>query len=174
VAEPESEYCCDGCFISFDEKIAIAGKDKPQKTRSYSWLLTEGLQLPLTKADKKRILAILLDPPKEPWAMALAESGQKQLLYRTPVSVGGAPWQVRLENELVTYSPKSLMDRYGLALRVVAGVGHRGAAEPNVNSAFALGVELLESWQAVLGEPLTSLALFVCPSKEECAACLER
>ena len=171
VAEPESEYCCDGCFKSFDEKMVMEGKDKPQKFRNYSWFVTADRLVALTKGSKLRIESLLLDPGLEPWAMALAVSGQKHLLYRTPVNYGHCGLSVRVEDTIVHYSPGELIGRIMLAKSVVAKVGVKRAESFDTTLVMAIGSDLAERWQAVINEPLTKLALFICPSKEDCASC---
>ena len=169
VAQPESRQICDGCLISIDEKISIKGKDKPQKTRGYSWLVELEKRTSYTKANKKEIYAHLLNPPKPPWAFAIAESGQKHLLYRTPINQESEPpFIVQLELEQIVYTPVDLLWRVTLAMKVVAAVGHKGAADPGVGLALAGNPELAEKWFEVYREPLTRLAMFVCPSQEEC------
>jgi CRISPR type IV-associated protein Csf1 len=168
VAYPQSKMMCCGCEMSLDEKIAIAGKEKPQKFRNYSWHISRSKATPMTKANKREMTGLLLEPPSEPWAFAIAESGQKHLVYRTPANLGDGPFVVRLEDELVVYSPRSLRDRIDLCRAVVAVVGHKGANDFSVTSVIALGLELALQWEAVYREPLTRLALFVTPGKSEC------
>lgn len=168
VASPLSKLMCGGCEIAFNESIPIAGKKKPQKFRNYSWFITESDRLPLTKANKQTISAILLNPPHEPWAFAIAESGQKHLVYRTPANVGSQPYLVRLEDEIIVYWPEKLKERIELCRTVVAKIGHKVANDPSVSSAIAMGHELYGQWEAVCREPLTRLALFVTPGKSDC------
>lgn len=169
VAQPESRHICDGCLISIDEKIPIKGKDKLQKTRGYSWLVELEKRTPYTKAHKEIIYCHLLNPPKPPWAFAIAESGQKHLLYRTPINHDSEPpFVVQLEMEQIVYTPVDLLWRVTLAKEVVAAVGHKGATNPGVGLALAGNPELAEKWMEVYREPLTRLAMFVCPSQEKC------
>jgi len=169
VAAPNSKLMCRGCEKAFCESMPIAGKEKPQKFRNYSWLITRSKAIPLTKANKSEIAGILLNPPNEPWALAIAESGQKHLVYRTPANVDQCGiYLIRLEDELVCYEPLPLMDRIELCRMVVAKIGHKGANDPSVSSAIVMGCELYKKWSAVYREPLTRLALFVTPGKSEC------
>lgn len=160
---------CRGCDWMLDEKRKIDGKGKPQKTRNYSWLVESNCQTPFTKANKREISKVLLDPPSPPWAFSLAESGQKHLLFRTPVNIQSKPpFAVQLETETIVYSPSQLRDRMDLARQVVAQVGHKGSDEITASFAIAAGAELTEQWERVIGEPLTQLALFVTPSQKDC------
>lgn len=166
-AYPRSLFLCNGCIWMTNEKRSIPGKEKPQKTRNYSWLVTSSEQAPYTKAHKNKLLEIMLTPPDEPWSLCLADSGNKHLLWRTPVNYS-SPYAVRLEEETIEYTPLQLGDRYELAKRVVAVIGHKGAVNPSINLALSGSVELATKWNQVLQEPLTRLALFVCPSMEIC------
>ncbi len=170
VMAPSSTLMCRGCEICLNESMPIPGKDKPQKFRNYSWFITRGEKLPLTKANKTAIAAILLNPPSEPWALAIAESGQKHLVYRTPANVDPrcSHYLIRLEDELIVYAADELKRRVALCRKVVGLIGHKGAADPSVSSAIAMGHELYCEWESVYREPLTRLALFVTPGKSEC------
>jgi CRISPR type IV-associated protein Csf1 len=169
MAFPESKWICKGCEWMLVEKRTIPGKDKLQKTRNYSWLIQEGKQTPYTKANKSEIAAMLRTPPEPPWAFAIAESGQKHLLYKTRVNVTNEPPHiVQLEGESVVYHPAELESRLLLARSVVAAVGHSRATVIDAGFAIQAGIELTESWQKVVGQPLTRLALFVTPGQKEC------
>lgn len=168
VAYSQSLFMCRGCEITLDERMTIPGKDKPQKFRNYSWHITKSKATHLTKANKPEIQRLLLAPPNEPWAFAIAESGQKHLVYRTPANIGVEPFLVRLEDEIVVYSPPQLLDRIDLCRTVVGLIGHKGANDPSISSAIAMGYELAIKWDAVYREPLTRLSLFVTPGKSEC------
>lgn len=169
VVSPGSRAICNGCAWQLNERREIPWKDKPQKTRNYSWLIERNKQTPLTKANKSEIAKILLTPPPEPWAMALADSGQKHLIYRTPVNHDNSDeLAVLLETEVITYDANRLRDRIDLAKQIVAAVGHKGAASPSVTLAIAASGELAQQWLRVIDEPITKLALFICPSTKEC------
>lgn len=175
VPYPSSTVICAGCEVALREKIEIPGKDKLQKTRNYSWLVTRSEQRPFTKADKAEILSVLLSPPEPPWAFALADSGQKHLLYRTDVNEQAEPpYRVQLEEVAVDYTPDQLMQRLALCKRVVAAVGVSNAREAEgVGPAIAYSNMHGEcdgwcEWESIRCEPLSRLALFVCPNSEAC------
>lgn len=152
-----------------DEKRSMPGKEKPQKTRNYGWFIRPGVDPePVNKGSKSRIGEILLDPPKPPWALALPTSGQKHLLYRTPVNRNPDTHCVALETEKVWYTVPDLRQRIALCREVVARVGHRGASELSAGVVIGLGRELCGEWLTVRDEPMTRLALYVTPSQEEC------
>lgn len=169
VAQPESGHICRGCEWMLLEKREIPGKQKLQKTRNYSWLIQTGKQTPMTKANKAELAALLLSPPEPPWALALAESGQKHLLFRTPVNADSEPpYAVQLETDTIVYTPDALRERMQLSRQIVAAVGHKGSAEISAGMAIAAGYELTEQWEQVIGEPLTKLAMFLTPGQKEC------
>lgn len=169
IACPQSRSICGGCTWMLDQKRIVAGKDKPQKTQNYSWLIESDKQTLYSKAHKSEITDVLLSPPHAPWAFAIAESGQKHLIFRTPVNHDNdETLAVQLEMETVFYRPKQLRDRINLAKSVVAAIGHKGAAAPTVTLAICANGDLAQQWMEVFNEPLTRLALYVCPSKEIC------
>ena len=150
-----------------DQKRSVPGKEKLQKTQNYSWLIESDKQTPFSKANKSQIAEVLLSPPDPPWAFAIADSGQKHLVYRAPVNYE-SPYVVQLELEQVVYTTSQLRTRLSLAKRVVSVVGHKGAANPSVTLAIVAGTDTTERWFEVFNEPLTRLALYVCPSKDVC------
>lgn len=173
VAAPNSRSICAGCLDALDERRPVAHKDKPQKTRNYSWLVTQDGMTPLTKADKATITDTLLSPPPYPWALCLADSGQRHLLYRTPVNQGNTGMMVvLLETDLIAYTPDSLRQCLSLSRLVVGLVGHRNSRSP-LSIAAAGDGELADQWAAMLAYPLSDLALWLTPSQQECRGQLD-
>jgi CRISPR type IV-associated protein Csf1 len=169
VAQPASKVICNGCAWMLDEKRTIAGKDKPQKTRNYGWFIREGREPEVvTKGTKDRIRKILLNPPPPRWALALPVSGQKHLLHRTPVNRSTDRHAVAMETDVIWYTVPQLQSRIELVEKVVAAIGHKGAADLTESTAIALGVQLLSEWLPVRDCPVTSLALYVTPNQKEC------
>lgn len=176
VAQPESGFICAGCVTAVDEKWIVSGREKPQKRRNYSWILaTNSAQ----SFDKSRIEALrdaCLNPPETPFVIVLAVSGQKQLLFRAPVNWDRETIVVQLEDQRVSYRPQQLRDRLELCGKLVAATGKPALAD-SINTGFIFRVHehhgdaafsLLDNWQAVRGEPLSMLCLFLCPNKEAC------
>ena len=169
VAQPASKVICKGCAWMLNEKRTIAGKGKPQKTRNYGWFIREGREPEcVTKGTKPRITEILLNPPPPRWAMALPMSGQKHLLHRTPVNRATDQHVVAIETDVVWYTVPQLIDRIALVTKVVAAIGHKGAADLSESTAIALGMSLLNEWLPVRDCPVTALALYVTPNQKEC------
>jgi CRISPR type IV-associated protein Csf1 len=173
VANPSGDFVCAGCMLALEEKADIAGRSR-QKRRNYTWLLTAAAATPLTKAQLDRIRAVCLNPPEPPWALTIADSGQKQLLYRTPVNHDRATVTVQLETEQVTYRPAELAARYRQALDLVqGGIGKSKLLDEYLPIGLVLRLAQvyddadvrLDAWRRVRGEPLSRLAVFLCPGK---------
>jgi hypothetical protein len=167
---PESDWVCDGCPVALDEKADL-GKDKPQKIRNYSWVVTATTADFFSKAieDRQKLSQVCLQPPTPPFAVVIATSGQKQLLFRAPVNWQSDIVSLLLEEEQLTYAPFSLRSRLDLIDRLVPVTGRAGVlVGPSSSSAIALhnaygeeAFQLLETWAPVAGEPLTRLAAFL-------------
>lgn len=171
VACPTSDRICVGCSISLEEKIEVPGRDKPQKTRNWSWLVTAKQAAPL--GDIASIRAACIAPPSEAWAMAIAVSGQKHVLFRTPANVGDEPFAVQLETQTVLYGLDDLRERLALAKRIAAASG-KPALTVKLDTNLAMRVletcteQQLNDWFDHAAEPINQLAAHLCPSKEEC------
>lgn len=175
VANPKSQVICNGCDIALREKVPMEGRDKLQKTRSYSWLVTTTDATPYTKADKAVLLRHCLAPPDPPWALAIADSGQKHLLYRTRANCDRSPWVVQFETAEVVYTVPQLVSRVGLATVVTNALSKRALDQPlDANYAVRLAAFYEDSpelcrqameWFALRDEPLSRLAAFLCPPR---------
>lgn len=178
VFAPGSSVVCGGCVACLDEKadIVVNGQLRTrQKTRVYCWVLTETTSFACTKGDLQFLRDTCLSPPKPPFAVVLTE-GKKQLLYRSPVSWAQDPAVVQLETESIEYRQAELGDRLQLCKQVAAATGKPHlTSTPTQVTAFCLadlfGDEfetILDRWESVWEEPLTRLAAWLCPNREEC------
>ncbi len=169
VAFPNSETICNGCVIALDEKLDMPGRDKPQKTRNWSWLITASVARPL--GDIASIRNACLAPPSEPWALAIAVSGQKHVLFRTAAN-DGEPFTVQLETQAVTYTIAALTARLELAKRIAAASG-KPALTNGLNTGLAmrlldsLPMTDIDDWFSRAAEPINQLAAHICNSKLE-------
>lgn len=126
VACPGSPSLCIGCTLSLREDVKMPGRDKPQRMRTYSWVITSRKAKAYSKADRKLMRQACLSPPAPPFAICLAESGQKHLLYRTPVNHARETISLSLETEIVTCAPSDLRSRLILVGRLIAATGKPG------------------------------------------------
>ena len=178
---PGSDHVCAGCVACLDEKAEIELADGErrtgQKTRMYSWLITPRAATAATKSHMAWMRQTIERPPDEPWALVLATSGQKHLLYRGRVNAPGADaWWVSLEEEVVLVEPSAWRDAMAAAMRVAAATGKPRLAEPAC-AATAIAMESmfgdggsspLSEWESLRESPLGRLVAFVCPAKEQC------
>lgn len=83
------DIICHACQFSFCERsdrlAQVVGKEKPQRMRNYSHIVTGGQWFPLSKAYKDRMTDLILNST---WDIAvIAQSGQKHLLFRATPGV---------------------------------------------------------------------------------------
>lgn len=172
VACPKSRVVCGGCVSAMQCKRAMVGRDKPQRTWTYSWVVTAESATPYTKADLSTLARLCLDPPTPPFAIALADSGQKHLLYLTPVNQKQDRVTVCLETQNITYRPAELAARLAQAKQIAAACGKPALLEElnyfALMDYYADGEDIGQRWESVAAEPLSQLAAWLCPAKETC------
>lgn len=113
----DGSIVCDDCLFWFDErseKLArIIGKDKPQRMRNYSHFVVGGEWTPLSKGDKVKMQALLLDD-SFPELAVIAESGQKHIVFRARRNLpGGTSGWIQFEEQSLFVVPgelKQLLD----------------------------------------------------------------
>lgn len=182
VAYPRSPYQCAGCAEFLVEKREMSGYDKPQKTRNHSWFVSSAPAVKShTKRDIDELRHICLEPPTDvSWGLAIAESGQKHILYRTPVNhPGGDRIAVQLELLTVSYHPDELHEALVLCARIASVLG-----KPSLGGSLGVGhaislsksgmdPELVSEWNRQWNSPVCRLAAFLCPGKNDAYDYLE-
>ena len=168
VLYPNSEWICDGCPMVLNEKADL-GKEKLQKIRNYSWVVTSTQAVFATK-DKAGIQLLkgnCLKPPDPPFSICLAVSGQKHLLYNTPVNQDSVKIKVQLETEQVIYTPDELSNRISLFDKLISLVGQKSlCSKPTTGQVIRVyeahqDETLIQEWDQVYGQPLSRLAAFL-------------
>lgn len=96
-SSPNSTHLCISCAFSLCEAFPVTGYEKPQRLRTHSHFVTVREWEVLSKKQKARMRDILLNPPEEHWAFVIAVSGQKHLLFRTPVNSSREQYSVQFE-----------------------------------------------------------------------------
>lgn len=187
VAAPTSDWVCVGCSLSLSDAADITMIDgatrTAQKVRGYSWVLTPTVAWAATKAHREVLLGLCLDPPEPPFALILSDSGQTHQVYRGVVNrdrsivtatLEGAPISYRA-GERPSYQADELASRVALCARLAAATGKPALSGP-IDASFAIrvmqywrdGSALLALWSQKRQEPVTRLAVWLTPSKEEC------
>jgi len=183
VARRSSEWVCPGCVLCLREDMDVPLCDGTTRhvakaaVRMYSWLLTSASAVAAGKQHLLWLRQTCLAPPPPPYALSLADSGQLQLLYRAPVCLDPRVATTSIEGLRVSYEPAELADRLDLCGRVAAACGKPSLAESPTQSVWfslydrygAAGIGLGERWGGVQAQPLTRLAAFLTPPREDCA-----
>lgn len=178
VACGSSDYVCGGCVAAMDERATITLIDgevrKDQKTRNYSWVITEDRALAATKAHREQLRELCLNPPKPPYAICLAD-GQKHQLFKTQVCTSRLIVSVNVEGTIATFSKQQLVDRLAIVQRLIgcAGKPDVSAGLPSrilwprlTNSMSPSEIQIVcPFWDRVRNEPLTRLACWVAAGK---------
>jgi len=170
---PGSDFRCAGCDLAMDEKRVMAGKDKPQKTRNYSWVITESECTHYTKSDIAILRVHCLYPPRPPYAICIATSGQKQILYQTPVCIDSEQAVIGMEGEVITYITDELASLVETVDALAAVIG-KPTLTGDIETGHVIrvheamgdeGIELLQAWERIRSQPLSRLAAFLAKPK---------
>jgi len=157
-----------------DLTLMDGAKRSGQKYRGYSWIIECGKRTAATKSHRSTIADICIAPPAPPFVICISDSGQKHLLYRAVVNASRDLVTVTLEGEAVTYRPFNLIARLEVCKRVAAATGKPAMKEPmSQQSQMRIvehfdSTEVLAAWLDCDSEPLTRLAVWLCPPKAEC------
>lgn len=175
VARPDSLYVCSGCVLATRESVELDGYDKPQRMRSMSWVITSASARHYSKGRIADLRAVLLDPPEPPFSLVLAVSGQKHIIYLSPVNQTRGVVTVQFELERVTYRPAALAERIRLCTQIAAATGKPALSEPPTASLavrlaqyYGGDIEPLMIWFDQWQSPLSRLAAYLTPRKEDC------
>ena len=184
VKYPRSDYVCRGCVESLgqgddsvemlDGTIKQRENARGMQPRMYSWLLTTEKRVAFTKAHISFAREILTAKiPDPPFAVIIADSGQKQLIFRAPVALSKNVFPILLEDEIVEVDPGLLRERLDLAAQIVAATGKPALVEkPELGAYIACekyhgNTDALEAWATIQKEPLSRLAAWLAMNKEE-------
>lgn len=173
-----SQFICGGCVLSMREKVEMPGKDKAQKMRTYSWVITAHQATPYGKDRIAALRQVVMQPPEPPYAIAIATSGQKHVIFKTPICHDPHRVVVCLEGEVIDFTPAAFAERMALVTRIVADTGKPAlATAPDLSMAMRLhdargeaGMHDFDAWKSIWSQPLSRLTVFLAPSKQEASA----
>lgn len=183
VKYPQSLTVCQGCVDSLglgddamnmiDGSIRVRENSRGMQPRLYSWILTPRRRLAATKAHIALLRDAILEPPEPPFVIILADSGQKQLIFRAPIALDRLVFPVMLEDSVIEVIPDLLTERIAQAVPIVAALGKPAllgdlsfSSWTRVQEYFG-SIDLLEKWIDMRSQPLSRLAAWLSPSKEE-------
>lgn len=199
VAAPGSSFVCVGCvecmrgdretvrMIDGEVKLPVdKGTGKAPRllqTRWFGWWITEQEALAFTPGNRVEIESLLLQSNLPScWALCIAD-GNKHQLYKTPLNHATDSLAVNCLGTLVRFGRDELQERLLLTLRMASIFGKGGDSFERLMSPLCdMGVALQASqsfdrwedlcgeWRMVRNEPLTQLAWWITPGKEEASA----
>lgn len=183
VKYPQSQFVCIGCVESLgsgedkmpfiDGTIKVRENARGMCPRMYSWILFPDHKLAGTKAHIKEWREILTEPPETPFAVILADSGQKQLIFRAPIALDKKCFSVLLEDEAIEVYPGLLKERIEMCTPICAALG-KPALQGEISfssytryESYHGEIETLDKWLAIRDQPLSRLAAWLSKSKED-------
>lgn len=173
LACPGSGHICPGCLLATK---ATAGPSPDGKPWMWSWIITPAgaerhalcamLGGERVRAGRAALLTACLHPPEPPYALVLCEAGRTHTLYRAAVHRGGPGATLTHDGRALRYQPRDLEARVRLCATVASLIGvktARDCLEVPAGRWTAENTALVESWHALLGEPLTEAAACLFP-----------
>ena len=165
-ARVRGDTLCDGCMMT------LRAESREDQPRLYSWVLTDTAKR-YTKANLVELRAACLNPPVPPYAIVLAMSGQKHLLFKSSPCFDSVVAAIDLEGERVEYLPADLAVRITLCIRIAVACGKPTLSEYNpasmsiqLSNYWQEWESLADQWKSLRGEPLSRLATFLTPGKD--------
>ena len=180
-AQPDADWLCLACAFSLSESATHPAAAKSFKMRSMSHLVIGDEWHVLGLADKRRMTAILLEPPPAPWLLCIQDAplSAAHSIYRTPVNApGAAHWQVTLGGSVIAGSPARLAAVLTPVEALYAAEHSKSAIRTGVytpkwilaqgesawaqlESSITSWVQLESSITSLRGQPIFELALFL-------------
>ena len=179
VKYPGSDFICGCCVESLSGIYEVEQIDGTKKSgragqpRMYSWILTEKKQSAFTKKHLFFARENIFFPPDPPFSIVLADSGQKQLIFRTPVNFDKVCFDVMLEEKIINVKPKILKSYLDKAILCSAAIGKIALKNPDKFNNYRSIIEMygnevpLVEWMEIYNSPMGELAAWLCPGKKE-------
>lgn len=164
---PGSQFACAGCLLALEEvgEAVYCTGERYQFTKAFrrmcSWVVTSANAVAATKGHIDYLRGVCLNPPEPPFAISLAVSGQRHILYRGVVCQSRDAASATLEGERIDYRPAELAAMLALAGRVCAATGKPALVESpgpslwfRVCERYADGERIAAEWSNVWQSPL--------------------
>jgi CRISPR type IV-associated protein Csf1 len=179
VRYPGSDYvcgCCVASLITGDTTTLIDGDVKTGRggsPRMYSWILSSSGNHAFSKRHIDFARESILNPPEPPFSIILADSGQKQLIFRASVNHDRERYVLLLEEKRIEVDTEILRDYLDKAVLCSAAIGKIALKDPdhfinykNVIEFYGSEEPLIE-WINIYSSPMGMLAAWLCPGKQE-------
>ncbi len=181
VLYPGSPYICAGCVEAsgagpdkmemLDGTIRVRENQRGMQPRMYSWVITANQRWAATKSHIAQLREVILNPPEPPFVIVLADSGQKQLLFRAPVAYDKNRFPVMLEELVVDVYVSELSRALDAADALAEAIGKPALLAPNTMSLWIAceahhgTTEPMEAWGEWKNTPTGKLAAWLAKAK---------
>lgn len=179
VKYPGSDYICGCCVDSLAGNYEVQQIDGTTKSgragqpRMYSWILTKEKKYAFTKKHLGFARENIIFPPAPPFSIILAESGQKQLIFRGVVNYEKDNFVVMLEEKYIEVNIQKIKTCLEKAILCSAAIGKIALKNPeefnnykSIIDYYGDEVPLVE-WVEIYKTPMGQLAAWLCPGKKE-------
>lgn len=176
---PSSGYVCGCCVAStqgLSETTDISGETRTGRAgapRMYSWVLTEKGNTAFNKKHLEFARQTVINPPDPPFSIILADSGQKQLIFRAPVNFDRNFFCVLLEDQRIEVEPEKIKIALEKALLVSAACGKKALSDPDKIGTYISCCDFwgdeqhLENWIEIHNTPAGKLAAWLCKGRDD-------
>lgn len=180
LTRPGSGHICNGCLIATEESGTATYHDGTTKEwtkafrRCHSWVITRDKATPYFAGHMDELRRVIMDPPAPPYSICVVgPTNGKQMLYLTPVTFSDRQCKVLLEGEPVQYTRQSLEDRLIVTTTIAMLAGKPSLSGPPGVAVASVMVsrnldDMLSIWCHVHSDPLSRLAVFLTPKKDDC------
>lgn len=178
---PGSAYICPGCVEAsgagpdememLDGTIKVRENQRGMQPRMYSWIITPAQRWAATKAHIALLRAFIMDPREPPFVVVLADSGQKQLLFRAPVAHDRDRFPVMLEDQVIEVDREELGRALVAADTLAEAIGKPALLAPNSVSQWIAceahhgTTSPMEAWGEWKNTPTGKLAAWLAKAK---------